>query len=571
VGVYVDECLRSIARQAIDAMEVIVVDDHSVDDTVARVRSIANADSRFRLMEADDRGGALARNLGASRASGRYLIFIDGDDIVPDGAFAALIDSLERTGSDMACGRYLKFSASRTWDPTQNWPVYKERLERITLDEHPALIRGRACWNKLFRRDFWVAELLVYPNVARSNDIVPMTKALVRAQAIDVIPEVVYLYRERPGSRSMSSRASQAAGVLSYLEQELACFDEIEPTLGPRTIRTYVSLLYQADLWVHLARFVPGADEEQDEEALRRVSELVATFIGRTPTREWQRIPPDRRRYVQFVAEGRYAALSGLDARGEIAIGPVDADPAAFAVVRATVKALSREGDAFDAVIARGIRHRIAEPMWAIGGDASDDALANLLREIALLDEGLPAAIRPMLTSNERQLINLARSADSEAARELIAALRSPAPAGSVRSLGGRSFALALELPDDSGVQAVRLVGRHRDSGAEHPSPWMTIGGRQVILAVTLNTVEWTAEGVWLLELDVRSSRLVYRRPVAATTAAPAEPSDRWASIRMSRVKRAGHHIAFVRAPARSHRIARAIVARVRRVLRLRS
>ncbi len=567
VGVYVDECLRSIARQEIGAMEVIVVDDHSSDDTVERVRAIASADARFRLIESTERGGALARNRGAELATGRYLIFIDGDDIVPDGAFAALIDSLERTGSDMACGRYLKFSATRTWDPTLNWPVYKDRLERVTLEEHPSLIRGRACWNKMFRRDFWVGHALAFPNVVRSNDILPMTQALVRARSIDVIPDVVYLYRERPGSRSMTSRAAQSAGVLSYLEQELACFDELEPVAGPGTLRVYVNLLFQADLWVHVARFVPQADAGADPDSLRRVSSLVASCIERTPWREWKRISPDHRRYLQFVAEGRYAALRGLDASGEIAVPSPTASAAAFAVIGSTIAALSREGDAFERVIERGFRRGIAAPMWALDDDADDDAVNDLLREIGHLDRVLPAAVRPLLTANERQLLRLSALGDTAGARELIRALALPPPSASVTSVGRQTFALALDLHSDPPVLAVRIVGRHRDSGEEISAPWLELEGGQRVIALSLDVSSWRALGVWLLELDVRTPRLLYRRPIAALAASPAEPTGKWATVRMSRVKRPGHHVVFLREPTPARKLASALRGRARRLV----
>ena len=69
--------------------------------------------------------------------------------------------------------------------------MYKSKLTGVTLLEYPALIRGRACWNRLFRRDFWVSNQLSFPNAMWSTDIVPMTKAMVRARTIDVVPDIV--------------------------------------------------------------------------------------------------------------------------------------------------------------------------------------------------------------------------------------------------------------------------------------------------------------------------------------------------------------------------------------------
>jgi glycosyltransferase involved in cell wall biosynthesis len=88
VAAYVGETLASALAQG-EVGEVIVVDDGSTDDTTAIVRAIP--DPRLRLMSNDSAGVSAARNFGAHHASGDWLLFLDADDRLREGAVAALL------------------------------------------------------------------------------------------------------------------------------------------------------------------------------------------------------------------------------------------------------------------------------------------------------------------------------------------------------------------------------------------------------------------------------------------------------------------------------------------------
>ncbi|MCY7287883.1 MAG: glycosyltransferase, partial [Cryobacterium sp.] len=278
VDTWVGECLHSILAQNFADLEVIVVDDHSSDQTVALVQRIAARDSRVILISADSFGGANARNLGAAAAGGDYLVFADGDDIVPQGAYRAMVTSLEQSGSDMVIGDFLKFSPIRTWRPSASWPAYRTEAQGLDLANATSLIRGRACWNKMLRRSFWQAEGILFPEVARSNDIVPMVTALTTARGIDVVHDVVYLYRERAGGSSMTSRAGTTGSVLSYFSQEVECGRLVQAQNDEALLAQYASLILQADGWVHLERFLAAVDVTDPQgvaELCSRVAELT--------------------------------------------------------------------------------------------------------------------------------------------------------------------------------------------------------------------------------------------------------------------------------------------------------
>lgn len=62
-------------------LEIIIVDDNSIDNTVLKIKSLSNKYKQIILIENNESvGGAAARNIGAKRSKGKYLAFLDSDD-----------------------------------------------------------------------------------------------------------------------------------------------------------------------------------------------------------------------------------------------------------------------------------------------------------------------------------------------------------------------------------------------------------------------------------------------------------------------------------------------------------
>jgi peptidoglycan/xylan/chitin deacetylase (PgdA/CDA1 family)/GT2 family glycosyltransferase len=91
----IERTLRSIVDQTFSGWEVVVVDDGSIDQTADVLRRWSQQDKRFSLVQQAQRGVSAARNAGFEASAGRWVLFLDADDVVEPGYFAAVMKMLE--------------------------------------------------------------------------------------------------------------------------------------------------------------------------------------------------------------------------------------------------------------------------------------------------------------------------------------------------------------------------------------------------------------------------------------------------------------------------------------------
>jgi glycosyltransferase involved in cell wall biosynthesis len=96
-GRYLAETLQSVADQKYQHWEAIVVDDGSNDNTSAIAASFVEKDSRFRLFRQANSGVSAARNNGFHCSAGKYVAFLDADDVWLEDNLSAKVDLLQRS------------------------------------------------------------------------------------------------------------------------------------------------------------------------------------------------------------------------------------------------------------------------------------------------------------------------------------------------------------------------------------------------------------------------------------------------------------------------------------------
>jgi CDP-glycerol glycerophosphotransferase len=230
VAAYLPACLDSILGQDVgrDRLEVVVVDDGSPDDSGRIADSYAARDPRVRVVHIENRGLGAARNEGLRHATGSLYAFADSDDVVPPGAYAALLRQLRRTGADFVTG-----SIARWQGDTLSQPPWMRRLHRqraaLMIEQQPEILGDVFAWNKLFQASFWDGLGLSWAEGVRYEDQPTTTHAYLAARRFGIVPDVVYHWRIRTDGSSITQQRASLADLRdrwTTKEQSLALVEE---------------------------------------------------------------------------------------------------------------------------------------------------------------------------------------------------------------------------------------------------------------------------------------------------------------------------------------------------------
>lgn len=113
-----ERCVRSITGQTYPALEVIVVDDGSKDDTGKIADQLAAEDSRIRVVHKTNGGVSAARNDALKLVEGEWITFVDSDDYLEPDFLRSLLDG---EVADLVIGGYHTVGANEI--PSANYPT----------------------------------------------------------------------------------------------------------------------------------------------------------------------------------------------------------------------------------------------------------------------------------------------------------------------------------------------------------------------------------------------------------------------------------------------------------------
>ncbi|GAA1696964.1 hypothetical protein GCM10009808_12960 [Microbacterium sediminicola] len=243
VAPYVHEALDSLQAQTRADWRAILIDDGSVDDTGKIFERAARADDRLRVIHhARAVGLGAARNVGLDLVDTPYVGFLDADDVLAPHALTRFVETLERTGSDLAIAAYSRLrptaDGSYAASEVQPWvtAATSPARERTTLAEHPAATASIVAWAKLVRTPFW--GLRRFPEGRLYEDQEVAQDLLLHARAFDTIPEPLVLWRVRADGSSITQREGELAVLqdcLAAMRGGLAVLRDEPAALRART------------------------------------------------------------------------------------------------------------------------------------------------------------------------------------------------------------------------------------------------------------------------------------------------------------------------------------------------
>ena len=272
-GAYLREAIKSILRQTISDLEVLLIDDGSSDDSLTVARQFTD-DPRVRVLSDGVRRGLPARlNEVVEQARGDYVARMDGDDICHPSRFARELGLLERDPSLEVVGTWIALvdHAARPLAISEYSRSASKRdaLRRGVLPH--ATIMGRRRWFRAHPYD-------VAMNRAEERDLWCRSVSTLR---FDVVPEPLYLVRvlTRDATFIADYRESQRQNRILYRRYGPAAVGRIRAATA--YVGTYAkSLMMSAALHTGVAeRLVRrrGRPPTEKEVSMIRAAAMVAT------------------------------------------------------------------------------------------------------------------------------------------------------------------------------------------------------------------------------------------------------------------------------------------------------
>lgn len=242
---YLQKCLDSIFEQNFSNFEVICVDDGSTDNSL----DILAQYNEITVIKQTNKGSGVARNLGLQQAKGEYVLFVDSDDWLVDGAFEKIIYAAKNSDLDILIfgGKIYSKGKLRRGRYSVN-KIPKRYLNRVfsrhefkdDIFKFPSTV-----WTKLYKREFLIKNNIRFQEIFVGQDQLFFVDSMLKAERISVLDEDLYCYwKKRPGSVTANKKKKNFSPV--YV------FKAVEKVLGDCKFRDVILNRYflKATFWL---------------------------------------------------------------------------------------------------------------------------------------------------------------------------------------------------------------------------------------------------------------------------------------------------------------------------------
>lgn len=213
-----NRCLRSIDRQTVDDLEIIVVDDGSHDDTLRCAKSFVGECSKpLRVFHKENGGPSSARNMGLDNARGAYVAFVDADDEVDHTAYEKMLFSAHKYNSEIVtCGR-TAYDCMTLEEIKTHVPKYE--VIKGSIFESPQITKrvGPLMCDKLFKRSIIEDYHIRFAeDISHAEDFLFVSEVRLHVQCVSAVGESLYRYY-------LNSGISISSGNARVLDIPTAC------------------------------------------------------------------------------------------------------------------------------------------------------------------------------------------------------------------------------------------------------------------------------------------------------------------------------------------------------------
>lgn len=243
VEAYIEECLDSVLNQSFRDFEFIIIDDASTDRTREILEIYKARDPRIQLILKDrNEGLAVARNDAIAAAQGKYIAFLDADDLFHPDMLKLAFNAAEAADAEMVLWDYLVFWDSADIAARQSQPstlTHVSAADKVKLLDLPAFAPTR-----LVRRDVFEETGIRFPKGLTYQDVPVHWRLVIHLDRIVLLPQRFLYYRQRPEATT-AGKGIKRADYFIILDQveawlrKVGLFDAYADTFTARQLNVF--------------------------------------------------------------------------------------------------------------------------------------------------------------------------------------------------------------------------------------------------------------------------------------------------------------------------------------------
>lgn len=248
VGIYIDECIKSILNQTYKNYEVIIVNDGSTDNTL-KVCNKYKENANIKIITQKNKGVSIARNRGIDEATGKYIVFVDPDDIVSKYYLETLSKNVKDDNVDMVVCGYTT-DISLIYKNINNSDIIKriytgEQFLEMLIDNN---FKECYIWNKIYKKSILTNNSVYFPeNISVWEDMSFLVEYIRKTNNIYIVEDKLYFYRIRENSvvntKETLKKITDKLNVIKKIYNNVGDKNNIIKTLYCKTYLSYLFFL----------------------------------------------------------------------------------------------------------------------------------------------------------------------------------------------------------------------------------------------------------------------------------------------------------------------------------------
>ncbi|WP_235041858.1 glycosyltransferase [Vreelandella profundi] len=310
ISEYVETAIDSILNQTYKNLEIVFVDDGSKDDTFRKACQLLQAYSKRVLVAQYNKAAGGARNTAINVSTGKYIVFLDGDDWLAPGAVQDLVaTAAKKPVQAVFSDRNTYYDKTGVSKPSI---LFKERVG-VDIKKIPYIKKRIAIHGKLFDRKFLVDNNVFFPENMSVEDFVFSYDFLAKASSVSTLPVATYFYRKRQGGNKSLTQDRLTEFSLTSRFKQIEMTQKIAATEGFKEKYPNVNEM-KTNFQHRLMRHIVCLPKEQNVDLKDNAFALIKKFVSKNEEDIFQNVSAGCAEvYSEILCASQKVALIAID------------------------------------------------------------------------------------------------------------------------------------------------------------------------------------------------------------------------------------------------------------------